>query len=477
MNAKSITTKRHLFDTVGLTLLVLGMAACSSKLSSVQPETLSPPPSPIPSPTPLPTAPLVFQPNPFPTPGETITPWEQLIDRASIEGISWLKYDGQVAGAEKGSFWNYSVEYPSEWYLCTPVTLEHICVQSIPQQNNSSPIDFIKFELLWQKQPPSLENALPIENYITVAVAGERSVLMKNDTIPNEARILSLAYQREGRWILLAGYVNLLQEDNSKLERYTSVLLYMMSSFSLHSTQLSLPSELSVEEYPLKNAPNVEPLTFMPMQGTQEEILAKHQQERGNSFPDNSFFVNGQPGISVQLGNEKLVALESFTDSVTSQGTFQKVSVQLSRGGEIIYSIPAGDGSPINALRGLWAYSNHWALEIAQVTQKISSQNEISLDSFGQIVQDGKLLNERNGYDEAFGFQLMNGKPFYFYKRDGQIGISYDNQEVPLGYAQIPHYQCCSGAELNPKSAQSMVAFFAQWDGKWYYVEIGVFNY
>jgi hypothetical protein len=212
------------------------------------------------------------------------------------------------------------------------------------------------------------------------------------------------------------------------------------------------------------------------MQGTQEEILAKHQQERGNSFPDNSFFVNNQPGISVQLGNEKLVALESFTDKVTSQGTFQKVSVQVSRDGEIIYSIPAGDGSPINTLRGLWSYSNHWALEIAQVTQKFSSQNEISLDSFGQIVQDGELLNERYGYDEAFGFQLMNGKPFYFFKRDGQIGISYDNQEVPLGYAQIPHYQCCSGAGVNPKIAQSMVAFFAQRDGKWYYVEIGVFK-
>jgi hypothetical protein len=309
MDAKSITTKRHLFDTVGLTLLVLGMAACSPKLSSVQPETLSPPPSSIPSPTPLPTAPPVFQPVPFPTPGETITPWEQLIDRASIESISWLKYEGQIAGAEKGSFWNYAVEYPSEWSLCTPVTLEHMCVQSIPQQNNSSPIDFIKFELLWQKQPPSLENALPIENYITVAVAGERSVLMKNDTIPNKARMLSLAYQREGRWILLAGYVNLLQEDNSKLERYTSVLLYMMSSFSL---DLSLPSELSVEEYPLKNAPNVEPLTFIPMQGTQEEILAKHQQERGNSFLDNAVFVNGQPGISVQLGKGKVSGLGIF---------------------------------------------------------------------------------------------------------------------------------------------------------------------
>jgi len=240
--------------------------------------------------------------------------------------------------------------------------------------------------------------------------------------------------------------------------------------------QLNLPSELSVEEYPLKNAPDLEPLTFLPMQGTQEEILAKHQQERGKSLPDSSFFDDAQSGMSVQLRNEKLVALESFTDTVTSQGTFQKVSVQVSRAGEIIFSIPAGDSSPIKPLRGLWAYSNHWALEIAQVTQIISSQNEISLDSFGQIVVDGEILNERNGYEEAFGFQLMNGKPFYFFKQDGQIGISYDNQEVSLGYAQVPHYECCSAGVLNPKSANNMVAFFGQRGGNWYYVEIGVFK-
>ncbi len=161
---------------------------------------------------------------------------------------------------------------------------------------------------------------------------------------------------------------------------------------------------------------------------------------------------------------------------VTDLGTFQKVSVQVSRAGQTIYSIPAGDGSPINTLQGLWAYSNHWALEIADVTEKFSLNNQISLNSVGLIVLDGELLNERYHYDEAFGFQLMNGKPFYFFKRDGIINISYDNQVIALGYTQIPHYQCCSGAELNPKRAQNMVAFFAQRDDKWFYVEIGVFK-
>jgi hypothetical protein len=255
------------------------------------------------------------------------------------------------------------------------------------------------------------------------------------------------------------------------------IFLCLGSCDSKSGTQPSLPSGLSVEEYALKDAPSVEPLTFIPEQRTQDEILAKHEKERENTFPDNSFFDNYQPGRSVQMGNKKLVALETYTaGTVTSSGTFQKVTVEVSLDGEVIYSIPAGDVSPISTIRGLWVYSNHWVLEIAHVTQTISPQNEISLDSIGQIIQDGELLNERYGYEEAFGFQLMNGKLFYFIKREDQIGISYDNHEVKLGYTQIPHYLCCSAAESNPKSAQRMVAFFAQRNDKWFYVEIGVYK-
>jgi hypothetical protein len=71
---------------------------------------------------------------------------------------------------------------------------------------------------------------------------------------------------------------------------------------------------------------------------------------------------------------------------------------------------------------------------------------------------------------------MMRGKPFYFFQEEGQIGFVYDGQEYFLGYTQIPHEACCSGAELNPISAENMVAFYAQRDGKWYYVEIGVFE-
>jgi len=236
---------------------------------------------------------------------------------------------------------------------------------------------------------------------------------------------------------------------------------------------ISLRTEgLSVEEYALEETPQVEPLTFAPVEGSAREILSRHQDERRRYFPDRSFSDDGHFALAVSLGNERLVATEIFTNT----GNTEKGTVEVSRDGETIYTIQGGDPSPITTLRGLWVYDNHWVLEVANVTEERNSQNEVSLDAFGQIIQDGEPLNERYGYQEAFGFQMMRGKPFYFFKKDSQIGISYDNQAVPLGYSQVPHYWCCSGAELNPLSAENMVAFFAWTDGVWYYVEVGVFE-
>lgn len=98
------------------------------------------------------------------------------------------------------------------------------------------------------------------------------------------------------------------------------------------------------------------------------------------------------------------------------------------------------------------------------------------LEVSGQIIEDGESLNERYGYDETFGFQLLHGTPFYFFKKGSAIGAVYDRQEVQLGYNEVPHDGCCSPGELNPISAENMLAFFAQRDGRWYYVEIGVFS-
>jgi hypothetical protein len=228
---------------------------------------------------------------------------------------------------------------------------------------------------------------------------------------------------------------------------------------------LTLPPELSIEEHALTSTPAMdESGVFVPVEGTQAEILSRHQDERSKRFSDRPL----PPEPTISLGGDQLIAATNETNS--------KVTVQVSRNGALIYTVQAGDSSTTPSLRGLWADDNHWILEVAHAARRFSFSNEIDFDVWGEVIQDGISLNKQHGYQEAFGFQLMKGKPFYFFKKRGQLGVSYNGVEIPLGYTQVPHYWCCSASELNPRSAKNMAAFFAQRGGVWYYVEIGVFN-
>ena len=256
-------------------------------------------------------------------------------------------------------------------------------------------------------------------------------------------------------------------------ELQSSFMPQNTSTPSVHpvKTELpSIPSGLSVEEHMLIEAPHVEPLSFLPVQGSQEDVLRQHQQERGKRFADNYLVEQGRGAMSVDWKGGKLIAKETRT------GPDNRVGVEVISGAETIYSTQLGDSSPLRPLQGLWTYGSHWILEVVHVSQQKSSENEVKSTWFGEIIWDGASLNEQQGYEESFGFQVMHGKPFYFFRKEGRIGFVYDGQEVSLGYTQIPHYECCSGAELNPIRAENMVAFFAQRDGKWYYVEIGMFE-
>jgi len=216
---------------------------------------------------------------------------------------------------------------------------------------------------------------------------------------------------------------------------------------------------LQLEEHPLTGAPNLTPLQFQPVNGTQEEVLAKHASDRAAVISAAVTTVDGNPAISSLGDNGDLLAVLT----TSAQGPQQTVTV--SRGSEVVFETDAGLPSPVLPLQGLWTYGDHWALEILFAGQSTFA---------GQVFIDGQSLNEQKGYSETFGFQLLAGKPFFFYSRDGHAGYSYDGQESDLTYTEIPHYRCCGESMLNPIPARNMVAFFAQQNGTWFYVELGI---
>jgi hypothetical protein len=231
------------------------------------------------------------------------------------------------------------------------------------------------------------------------------------------------------------------------------------------STPLALPAGLAVEEYLLKAEPVAEGSLYF----TYGDPRRLHASERALTFP--SPYCSNQDALKMcaSLAGHNLVAEEIYSNDGSSG------NVVLKQAGVEIYRIASGPGSPLNALQGLWVYDSHWALEAARITET-QQGNTITTNAVGRIIVDGQILNESLGYDEAFDFQTLNDRPFYFFKRNGKIGASYDGVEIPLDYDKVPHYGCCSAAELNPRRYQDMVEFFATRDNNWYYVEIGVFK-
>ena len=130
-----------------------------------------------------------------------------------------------------------------------------------------------------------------------------------------------------------------------------------------------------------------------------------------------------------------------------------------------------GPASPLLALQGLWAYDGHWALETALQGDE-QSGGDAYRPGTGQVTADGSPLDDRLGHEEAFGFQTLAGKPFYFFKRQGKIDANYDGVDVALSYDEIAHYNCCTESSYNP----NLVTFLGRRGDAWSYGVIGVFD-
>jgi hypothetical protein len=239
-----------------------------------------------------------------------------------------------------------------------------------------------------------------------------------------------------------------------------AIMAILMNACS-PSNKTALPTGLAIEEHALVQAPTLDPLDFETLSDSMETILARHEVERSKSFSDTSLLVEGHFSLRVPFGADTLTASEYYDESGT------RGWITLQRNTSEIYRIDTGMGSPVTSLRGLWVYDGHWVLESIYIVQD---------RVIGRISQDGQLLSDSNGYQETFEFQLMHGRPFYFFMRDGKLGLQYDGHEVVEGYDEIPHYGCCSAAELNPRRAENMIAFFARRGSTWYYVEAGIFQ-
>jgi putative hemolysin len=218
-------------------------------------------------------------------------------------------------------------------------------------------------------------------------------------------------------------------------------------------SQLSV-DQLVIETYELSGNPDPETLQFTSIDGTE---FTAADFEISTPFPSNQM-----EGIPLRF--TVTIDGDTYTASENIQPCEFEECINVTRNGEEIFRTNAGGISPIEPLRGLWTYDNHWVLE-----------TNLFLDGkpfTGQIFVDGESLNAQNGYEESFSFQTINGRPFYFFRRDGKVNTWFDGKEIPLSYDDVPHYLCCGDSGLNPKARQGAVLFFGNKDDQWYFVRL-----
>jgi hypothetical protein len=130
------------------------------------------------------------------------------------------------------------------------------------------------------------------------------------------------------------------------------------------------------------------------------------------------------------------------------------------RAGERVYTVTPQQQSVLPPVKGLWSWDGHWVLEAE-----------------GDIIIDGDSLNDQHGYSESFGWQVIAGEPFYFFRQDDQVRMSYAGEMVKgYHYARVVHYRCCEASIFNARGNRSMVWFYGLRDGMWYYVEAGIYE-
>jgi hypothetical protein len=90
------------------------------------------------------------------------------------------------------------------------------------------------------------------------------------------------------------------------------------------------------------------------------------------------------------------------------------------KGGQRVQTITVADRGVDTPIKALGSWDGHWVVEVR-----------------GQVYVDGRSLNEQIGADEVFGWHLVDGRPFYFFAKGGQVGMSFDGRVLPQSYDEV----------------------------------------
>jgi hypothetical protein len=195
-----------------------------------------------------------------------------------------------------------------------------------------------------------------------------------------------------------------------------------------------LPGGLKIEEYKIANDKEIYSI---------ESLVAARHPDQGGWY----FWPQGG-----------MIDRELFQAVVvkTSDGAHSQIHAEL--GNKTIFIVDC------DQVITAWTYKNHWIIQGHCWGEP---------DTF-EIYWDGTSLNASKGYQSSFAFQLIGGEPFYLFKKDGQVWLSYGDEVSILGYDDVKLTYCCETYHP-PQHYENRIAFYAEKNGQLYFVTIGRF--
>jgi hypothetical protein len=130
---------------------------------------------------------------------------------------------------------------------------------------------------------------------------------------------------------------------------------------------------------------------------------------------------------------------------------WENMQIVVKLGGKTIFTYAPVFGAK-NPVDDLWTWDDHWMLLIHDT-----------------LFQDGQNMNEIYSLEEIYNWKLIDGKPFYLFRKGPRVGIKYDGKVLPFYYDDIYHYGCCGLTHLNPTVYGNTLWFYAIHDEVWFH--------
>ena len=193
---------------------------------------------------------------------------------------------------------------------------------------------------------------------------------------------------------------------------------------------LVLPEGLGLEEYKI---------TKKDIYTIESPVISRHENRGGWYYWPNGGMLDGKlfqaldkdPGIYATLDDKKIFVVDCKPN-------------------------------PTRNVITAWTYGKHWIIQ--------SACNE-EFD----VLWDGISLNTSKSHQSSFAFQVLGQYPFYLFKRDNKVWLSYNEKEVLLGYDEVNLTYCCESYPP-PQHYENLITFLATKNEQLFYVAIGLFE-